>query len=150
MLQKFFFHQQSVLFILEPIKPKLVGETLSWWCPHYVDHSWWILNHFSAFQALKFRQMFLKLCPQPALYKIDCDWISGEVKENWPIDTTSMKMVWWLYLATATYLVSTHQVLLILREKPFVVARSSSLVAGDNNRHYYYSFQGHNRVKCSW
>lgn len=102
MLQKFFSHQQSVLFILEPIKPKLVGETLSWWCPHYVDHSWWILNHFSAFQALKFRQMFLKLCPQPALYKIDCDWISGEVKENWPIDTTSMKMVWWLYL-TSTY-----------------------------------------------
>jgi len=63
---------------------------------------------------LKLKQMLLKLRPnsgapsQPAFYKIDCDWISGEVKENWPIDTTSMKMVWWLYLAPATYLVSPH------------------------------------------
>ena len=114
------------------------------------------IHPFFLLWKLKLKQMLLKLRPnsgapsQPAFYKIDCDWISGEVKENWPIDTTSMKMVWWLYLAPATYLVSPHQVLLILREKPFVVARSSSLVAGDNNRHYYYSFQGHNRVKCSW
>ena len=131
MLQIFFSHQQSVLFILEPIKPKLVGETLSWWCPHYVDHSWWILNHFSAFQALKFRQMFLKLCPQPALYKIDCDWISGEVKENWPIDTTSMKMVWWLYLPILQVFFLLHcryhiPGSLILERQAFVVTSSWS------------------------